>query len=321
MSVGTFRLPISAGSTGGADYVLREYTGSDTWTKPAGLKEIFVVCIGGGAGGGSGSRGAAGTLRRGGGGGGGTVIVWRKISAAELGATVTVTIGGGGSGGAAVTADNTNGNDGNAGGNTSFGTLVVAKGGLKGIKGTNASSSGNGTSYIANNTNTPPQGMYVYGIGGGCGSSTAGGDGIAATEGILREFSTYGIGGGAGGGGKSTSNGTGTGGAGSRIYKIDNSQSSARTGGSANNPGNSGLDNQGLQLLMQYNTTAIPTKGLGTSGAGGGAGDNTPTAAGAGGNGGLYGGSGGGGGASLNGANSGKGGDGAGGLCLVYEQY
>ena len=303
------------------DYVLREYTGSATWTKPAGLKELFVVCIGGGAGGGSGSRGASGVLRRGGGGGGGTVIVWRKISAAELGATETVTVGAGGAGGAAVTADDTDGNDGTAGGDTSFGALVLAKGGNKGLKGINASSANNYSTAISVGILTPAQGLFSYNLTGGVGSDIAGGNGKNAAANILVAVSSSGYGGGASGGGKNTSNNIGIGGDGSILSKIDNTSSAARTGGSANNPGNTGLDNQGLQLLMQYNTTAIPTKGLGTSGAGGGAGDNTPTAAGAGGNGGSYGGSGGGGGASLNGANSGKGGDGAGGLCLVYEQY
>ena len=304
------------------DYVLREYTGSDTWTKPAGLKELFVVCIGGGAGGGSGSRGAAGVLRRGGGGGGGTVIVWRKISAAELGATETVTVGAGGAGGAAVTADDTNGNDGTAGGDTSFGTLVVSKGSKIGKKGINADSSSSTSVVCEINESTPSQKIYQYILGTGTSSSTSGGNGANASVNVLSFYDYNNInGGGAGGGGKSTANGTGNGGGGTRLYKIDNTQSAVRTGGAANTSGYNGLDNQGLQLLMQYNTTAIPTKGLGTSGAGGGAGDNTPTAAGAGGNGGSYGGSGGGGGASLNGANSGKGGDGAGGLCLVYEQY
>ena len=305
------------------DYVLREYTGSATWTKPTGLKEIFVVCIGGGAGGGSGSRGAAGVLRRGGGGGGGTVIVWRKISAAELGATETVIIGGGGSGGAAVTADSTDGNDGTAGGDTSFGTLVVSKGGNLGKKGINASALNIASDYTAVTDSIPSFSFFQYAIGYGTNSSGTGGNGSYSNPFVLYNLGDPSVigGGGAGGGGKSTGDGTGIGGNGSRLYKIDNTQSAAVTGGAANTAGGNGLDNQGLQLLMQYNTTAIPTKGLGTSGAGGGAGDNTPTAAGAGGNGGLYGGSGGGGGASLNGANSGKGGDGAGGLCLVYEQY
>lgn len=303
------------------DYVLREYTGSATWTKPAGLKELFVVCIGGGAGGGSGSRGAAGVLRRAGSGGSGTAIVWRKILAAELGATETVTVGAGGSGGAAVTADDTDGNNGTAGGDTSFGTLVKSKGANYGNKGINGNNSNNAASAIINTDCVPDQYMCLYSIGPSPSSSTTGENGFISYASLLKERSMSGNGGGASGGGKSTSNGTGTGGNGSQLYKINNTQSSGVTGGAANTAGGNGLDNQGLQLLMQYNTTAIPTKGLGTSGAGGGAGDNTPTAAGAGGNGGSYGGSGGGGGASLNGANSGKGGDGAGGLCLVYEQY
>jgi len=50
-------------------------TGAGTWTKPNGVQNVFVVCVGGGGGGGGGSNnsaGGAGGAVGGGGGGGGT---------------------------------------------------------------------------------------------------------------------------------------------------------------------------------------------------------------------------------------------------------
>ena len=68
---------------GGATAVIREYTSSATWTKPAGLKYAYVVCLGAGGGGGSGRRGAADSNRYGGGGGSSGYIVKRFLKASE----------------------------------------------------------------------------------------------------------------------------------------------------------------------------------------------------------------------------------------------
>lgn len=61
--------------SGGSTAVLREYTSSATWTKPAGLKYAYIVCLGAGGGGGSGRRGAVNTNRCGGDGAGGLCTI------------------------------------------------------------------------------------------------------------------------------------------------------------------------------------------------------------------------------------------------------
>jgi hypothetical protein len=113
--------------------------GSFTYLPTPGVKEIYVVGIGGGGGGGSGMRWAAGFLRMGG--QGGTAGGWsdKTISAAQLNFSTghVLTIGAGGIGGAAPTADNSYGADGTAGGTTTFGSFVMANGGLAGLGGNN----------------------------------------------------------------------------------------------------------------------------------------------------------------------------------------
>lgn len=103
-------------------------TASGTWNKPAGLVYARIVSIGGGGGGGGIDLGTASSAAGGGGGSGG--YSESLIAAATLGATETVTIGAGGAGG--VTGGPA-GQDGVAGGDTSFGAHVIAKGGLGGL--------------------------------------------------------------------------------------------------------------------------------------------------------------------------------------------
>ena len=97
------------------------FDASGTYTKPAGLKAAKVTVIGGGGGGG-GKNNVVSTA--GGGAGGGTAI--SILLAASMGATETVTIGAGGAGGT------TSGADGGNGGTSSFGSIVVATGGMGG---------------------------------------------------------------------------------------------------------------------------------------------------------------------------------------------
>ena len=112
--------------------ITREYISSDTWTKPDGLKELFVLCIGAGGGGGGGSRNNGSP---GGGGGGGGALIWRRIDASELDTTETITVGAGGVGGTGRITSNGDGGNGGNGGNTTFGTTVKvrAAGGLRGF--------------------------------------------------------------------------------------------------------------------------------------------------------------------------------------------
>jgi hypothetical protein len=98
------------------------FTTSGTYTPSANLVSAVVEVIGGGGGGG-GSLGAAQALSSGGGGGSGA-YARRALTAAQIGASQSVTIGAAG-----VGAANTNGT---TGGDTLFGSLAVAKGGLGG---------------------------------------------------------------------------------------------------------------------------------------------------------------------------------------------
>lgn len=99
------------------------FSASGTWTKDTGLQYVIVKAWGGGGSGGSQNDHSAT-------GGGGGCYMEKTIAAASLGATETVTIGAGGAG-------VTNGNPGNVGGNTTFGSHLTAYGG--------------GAGYIVNN--------------------------------------------------------------------------------------------------------------------------------------------------------------------------
>lgn len=115
-------------ANGGYLNTIRYYTGSSTWTKPAGLKFVIVEVVGGGGGGGGAAAPAAGNCAAGAGGGGGG-YAREKIAAASLGATETVTVG------AAGTAGSAGANNGGAGGTTSFGSHLQATGGALGVGG------------------------------------------------------------------------------------------------------------------------------------------------------------------------------------------
>lgn len=95
-------------------------TTSGTWTKPDGIRKIFVRGV---AGGGSGGGGNTGTTYGAGGGAGG---YFEKIIDVSDITYVEVTIG---AGGARQTTANT---DGNPGGSTSFGSYASATGGSGG---------------------------------------------------------------------------------------------------------------------------------------------------------------------------------------------
>lgn len=282
--------------------IITAFTASGTWTKPAGLKRALIVCVGAGAGGGSGCRGAAATNRFGGGGGGGGAVGWRQISASDLSSTVTVTIGAGGAGGAAVAVDTTNGNIGTAGGDTSFGAILIAKGGSGGGGGTAITGAlGSGGSVATGN---PQYGPFML-----PGANGATGNTISTSAGATGFIGTTGAPGGGGGGGINSANTSGTAAmTGGAVYQNGILQAGPVSGASPN-----GVAAQSLFLLMS--STLSSGQGLGTGGAGG-----VPAFL-NGGNGGNYGAGGGGGSGVLNGGASGAGGTGAGGLCLVMEIF
>lgn len=144
-----------------------------TWTKSANVKTVLVECWAGGASGAAVS--ATGSNGYGSGGGAGEYVSM-LIPADYLPSTVVATIG---PGGAAVTKSGgsfTNGNDGT---DTTFGSYVTAK---KGIKGTGdvtstpqsggAGGTGGSTEYFSKDE--------VGAVGGGSSSSRSGGNGFLA---------------------------------------------------------------------------------------------------------------------------------------------
>jgi len=277
-------------------------TGANTWTKPANAKWVEVTLIGGGGGGGSGRKGASLSERLGGGGGGGGGYSSKIFPSASLGSSETVTVGAGGAGGASQSTNSTDGNIGTAGGNTSFGSWLVATGGGAGNAGTDSavssSAGGAGTFY--------PQ------FSGGGAYVDAGGDiglGAPLPNSIADNNDFEFIAGGGGGGGMDVLNtvfaGT-DGGWGSQIK--DGTGYAGGTGGS-DAVGGSG--------------TAVTASTLyGGGGGGGGGGRHAGGNAYAGGDGGIYGAGGGGGGASTDSVgNSGAGGNGANGIAIITTYF
>ena len=163
------------------------FTANGLWQKRRYAKNVYLVGIGGGAGGGGGRTGAAGTARSGGGGGSGAGWSDRLIDASLLGDTEPVFIGAGGAGGISRTTDTTSGAPGASGGNTTFGSIFVAGGGLaagfattsnlnsvSGGTGSVIGGSSGGTSVTANGGTPPPPLGIAPGGGGGGGSISTG---------------------------------------------------------------------------------------------------------------------------------------------------
>lgn len=128
--------------------VVDTFTSSDTWTRPSGVNDATVECWGAG-GGGSAAVG-------GGGGGAYAAAALTRLTAASY----TVTVGTG-----AANAD---------GGDSSFDTLVAAKGGLSG---TNGGTGGQASASTGDTSYDGADGVLGSGLtagGGGAGDSAAG---------------------------------------------------------------------------------------------------------------------------------------------------
>jgi hypothetical protein len=308
--IGKFAIPASA-SGGGGTYstVLREYTTSGTWTKPAGLLMIEILCIAGGGGGGGASNSPAGTTIRGGSGAQGGGVIYTTFDESDLGTSISYTIGAGGTGGAGR-SDGGTGNQGAAGGNTTFGTLLTALGGAQGF--------GNGTAASAGRSSANND-VFQFWRAPGTAAATTGAVGVAGgVQGV--DITWWHIGSAGSGGGLTSANAMSNGGAGYQYRDRANTLLAAAAGGTSSNyNGGNGASN----VMNRYASTTMieagQTKFVGSSGAGGRSllgGDG-----GDGGNGGLYGGAGGGGGASnyATGVTSGSGGNGGNGLIVIVE--
>ena len=212
----------------------RSYSSTSTFTKPPGYSQIYAECWGAGGGGGSGSFRAAGALGPAGAGGGGGYM-FRTILASALSSSTTVTIGAGGAGGAGVASiggspDETTGNNGAAGGDTTFSTCIAD--GANGGSGASSSASainqgGSGGGFgtlnvLSTNTN--------YAFGGGYGYLNNGGSPAAA---YLN--SIYG----GGGGGGSAFGSAGTNGA-TSLFGGSGGNSGGGAAGSVKNGGDGG---------------------------------------------------------------------------------
>lgn len=294
----------------GGGQIVRYYTTDSLWTKPVGLIGIQVIAIGGGGGGAAGGMcsGACGIW--GGRGGGGGAYVKRYLISDSLSSTENITIGISGTGGPSIGFPPAS-SAGTNGGDTSFGTLVVAKGGAGGIENSTGGAGGSAT------TGTPQGNIYaIAGQTGSNGTTSAAGTSAPSTG-----FSTTGINGGGGGGGCLASTSHFAGGNGGAMRNANYVLNTAATGGAANGgTGANGIDNYSLQLDVYRGNNPILTHGVGTSGAGGGG--SYLGNGGNGGNGGLYGSGGGGGGGAISGVGiRGAGGNGAQGLCIVIEYY
>lgn len=129
---------------------IQVFKSSGTYTPSTGVAKVLVRAWGGGGGGGTTNSGAIGGP---GGGGGAYVEAFITNSTSQ-----TITIGAGGTGGVA-----NNGTNSTAGGDTSFGSLLVAKGGGRG-----ESSGGNpGAGGDAASCTVPSGGLAISGTNGG----------------------------------------------------------------------------------------------------------------------------------------------------------
>lgn len=270
---------VSGGGGGASSADIQEFTtvGSSTWAKPTGAQLVHVVVFSGGGGGGSGQRGAAGTFYGGGSGGGGGARLEQWFPASALSASETITVGAGGTGGASPTVAGA-GIDGQSGGDSSFGSHLIAS--ISSAFSNRGQGGGTATKNGGSGGFAVAEGVWT---GAAILSANGGNSVVSSTayNGTPGNRSNFRGGGGGSGGGQRTSPSTlgGNGGDGGKGGNLQFGVVDLNTGG-----GGAG---------------AIWVGGTTTNGSNGADSPNT-----------LYGGSGGGGGANGSGAVGGRGGDG-----------
>lgn len=294
---------------------ITRFTSSDTWTKDPRAQYIKVYVCCGGSGGGSGRQGLTG-LSSGGGAGSPGTITFVEAPAIFFGSTESVVVGDGGLGGAAQASADTDGNPGNPGGISSFGSIEMGPDSQIGGGGGTVSGGdqgGQGTGWLMGGA-IPFQPSFS---GGGTLMAGAPGLNIGSDSGTT-SGAAYICPTGAGGGGGADSLSPYDGGKAGDYNSLGGSASVVLV------PGGSGGSESGTVDGGNGVDAATITSGaiwFAGTGGGGGAGQSAGPAAGNGGNGGIPGGPGGGGGGSLNGTDSGAGGNGARGEVVVIEYF
>lgn len=258
-STRSFSLIVTVGAPPGQ--VAYTTAGSYTWTVPAGVTSVCVVCVGGGGGGG----GTSSVDGAGGGGGGG--LGYKNNISVTPGASVPLVVGAGG------TSSQTGGTSyfsspsvvegrGGTGGTTASSGTGGGGGGYTGDGGGNGGQGGNGTSADSNNDNVGEGG----GGGGAGGYSGNGGNGWSTST-----ASQNGNGGGGGGGGSSDGGGGGGGGVGLL------GQGTSGTGGGYNSPSYSNGGSGGANgTATGPQTSGVGFNGGDYGGGGGGVDSSTP---------------------------------------------
>ena len=203
-----------------------EYTtaGSYSWTAPAGVTSVDVVCVGGGGGG-------AKQIGSGGGGGG---LGYKNNITVVPGNSYTVVVGSGGAAGTSV------GNSGVAGGNSYFiDTSTVA--GLSGTGGNSSTGTGGtGGSYVGDGGGNGGNGGNATSTSAGGGGGAGGYSGNGGAGGGTSSSGSNGSGGGGGGGGAGGSGDGAGGGGGVGIYGEGTSGTGGTAPGADGNPGTGG---------------------------------------------------------------------------------
>ncbi|MDB4335703.1 hypothetical protein OAA03_00420 [bacterium] len=213
-----------------------EYTtaGTYTFTVPAGVSNVSVVCIGAGGTNGIGNSGQAGA---------GAALAFRNGVSVTAGQTATVVVGG---------SSGRSGNNGQTGGSSSFqysGTTTTAGGGGGGGgDGAQGGSGGSGGTRSGTNNGggnggnggTDNQNAGGPGGGGAGGYSGNGGAGAGGYAGTASTNGSGGSGGGGGGGGKGGTNEGGGGGGGGVGFYGEGSSGAGGTGSGQNNNGGGG---------------------------------------------------------------------------------
>lgn len=197
-------------------------TGTPVYVPTSGMLHCIIECWGGGGAGG-GALSSAGNQCSGGGGGAGSYSL-KLSNSGTVGASQVVTIGPGGTG-------VSNGN-GNAGGDTSVGTICIGKGGFGGLAASGASAVGiagpGGATGTGDTTSVGMGGSYGQGfntvnfsaISGFGGSTSRGGNGLSIFGTGTGNAATANSGSGGGGGESANSATASTGGAGGSGYAI-----------------------------------------------------------------------------------------------------